>query len=75
MTPSQCLVDRFAGRSEATFFDLSPLRTFRGAWLREDEIAGQGQECSHGQQGDPENPDALPPVLLKEVGGGHGLLG
>ena len=72
MTPSQCLVDRFAGRSEATFFDLSPLRTFRGAWSREDEIDGEGQNGSQNKQGDPDQSDRPAPLVLEVVGGGHG---
>ena len=67
--------DRFAGGSDATFLDLSPLRTFRGAWLREDEIEGEGQNGSQNKQGHDQDASGPAPVAFKEVGGGHGLLG
>ena len=64
--------DRFSSRSDTTFFDLSPLRAFRGAWLREDEIDGEGQNGSQDKQGRAENAAGPAPVAFKEVGGGHG---
>ena len=74
MTPQQCQSIRFAGRSKATFFDLSPLRTFRGAWSREDEIDGEGQNGSQNKQGHDQDTAGPAPVAFKEVGGGHGRL-
>lgn len=70
-----CGADRFASGSESTFFDQAPYRTFRRESLRENEVAGQSQECSQNEQGHAEEAAGPAPIAFKEVGGGHGLLG
>ncbi len=75
MTPQQCQSIRFAGRSKATFLDLSAFRTFWRVWLREDEIEGQREWYSQGKQGRDQDLAGPAPIAFKEVGGGHGLLG